>query len=161
MAQMPPPPPQYGVRSPDGRWWWDGQAWQPVPEMQVAAVGPPPGGPLGKPRSVGVSILLAIVTIGIYAFYWVYKTQDEVKQHSGIGVGGGLGLVIFFFISPVTYFLVASDVAAMYQRRGWNSPVSTLTGLWFILPLLGSLIWFVKVQGALNRYWEALGAPPP
>ncbi len=21
----------YGMRSPDGQWWWDGQQWQPVP----------------------------------------------------------------------------------------------------------------------------------
>jgi len=24
-------PPAYGLRSPDGRWWWDGGRWQPVP----------------------------------------------------------------------------------------------------------------------------------
>ena len=24
-------PPAYGLRSPDGRWWWDGRQWQPVP----------------------------------------------------------------------------------------------------------------------------------
>lgn len=49
----------------------------------------------------------------------------------------------------------------MYRARGWNPPVTTLTGLWVLLPLVGSIVWFVKVQGALNRYWTALGAPPP
>ena len=24
-------PTNYGLRTPDGRWWWDGSAWQPVP----------------------------------------------------------------------------------------------------------------------------------
>jgi len=24
-------PPGYGLRSPDGRWWWDGSQWQPAP----------------------------------------------------------------------------------------------------------------------------------
>ena len=24
-----------------------------------------------------------IVTLGIYTFYWVFKTQEEVKVHSG------------------------------------------------------------------------------
>jgi uncharacterized protein YbdZ (MbtH family) len=23
-------PPAYGLRSPDGHWWWDGQQWQPI-----------------------------------------------------------------------------------------------------------------------------------
>jgi len=177
MSQMPPL--QYGSRSPDGRWWWDGQAWQPVPEAQQAAeragqpTAPPayspapavaypaPVGPLGRPRSIGISILLAIVTLGIYTFVWTYKTQKEIKQHSGIGVGGGLGLLIYILVSPVTYFLVASDVESMYRARGWNPPLTTLTGLWVFLPLAGAIIWFVKVQGALNAYWQALGAPPP
>lgn len=177
MSQMPPL--QYGSRSPDGRWWWDGQAWQPVPEAQQAAeragqptappswtpgaavAYPPSQGPLGRPRSIGVSILLAIVTLGIYTLYWTYKTQQEIKEHSGIGVGGALGLLIFVLVSPVTYFLVASDVESMHRARGWNPPLTTLTGLWFLLPLIGSIIWFVKVQGALNAYWQSLGAPPP
>jgi hypothetical protein len=30
--------------------------------------------------------------------------------------------------------------------------------LWIILPLIGSIVWFVKTNGALNRYWESLGA---
>ena len=28
-------PPAYGLRSPDGRWWWDGSHWQPVPPANV------------------------------------------------------------------------------------------------------------------------------
>ena len=28
-------------------------------------------------------------------------------------------------------------------------------------PLIGPLIWFIQVQGALNRYWQAKGAPAP
>lgn len=24
----------YGLRSPDGRWWWDGSRWQPLPPEQ-------------------------------------------------------------------------------------------------------------------------------
>jgi hypothetical protein len=169
MSDIPALP--YGSRSPDGRWWWDGQAWQPVPEAQQAAerAGQPtaawnrpvPAGPLGHQRSVGVSILLAVVTLGIYTYVWTYRTQGEIKRHSDIGVGAGLGLLIYFLVGVATYFLVASDTEAMYQARGWNSPVRTITGLWFLLPLIGSIIWFVKVQGALNEYWKALGVPPP
>ena len=51
-------------------------------------------GPLGHPRGIGFAILIFIVTLGIYSLYWVFKTQDEVKEHSGIGVGGVLGLVV-------------------------------------------------------------------
>jgi hypothetical protein len=33
------------------------------------------------------------------------------------------------------------------------------TGLWILLPLVGWFVWIVKVQGALNRYWESHAAP--
>ncbi len=34
------------------------------------------------------------------------------------------------------------------------------TGLWLLLPIVGAFVWFFKVQGALNRYWEGKGAAP-
>ena len=40
-----------------------------------------------------------------------------------------------------------------------NQSCPGIYGLWFLLPLIGSLIWFIQVQGALNRYWESKGAP--
>lgn len=83
-------------------------------------------------------------------------------EHSGNGVGGVLGLVIYILISPVTFFLVPSEVRYMYEDLdGERSPVSGIYGLWFLLPLIGHLIWFIQVQGALNRYWQAKGAPAP
>ena len=119
-------------------------------------------GPVGETRSIGLSILWFILTLGIYGIYWVYKTQEEVKRYSGNGVGGVIGLVIYILISPITFFIVASEVRYMYEDLdGQTSPVRGLTGLWFILPLIGNIVWFVKVQGALNRYWESKGAPRP
>jgi Domain of unknown function (DUF4234) len=118
-------------------------------------------GPVGETRSIGLSILWFILTIGIYSFYWVYKTQEEVKRYSGNGVGGVLGLVIYIVISPVTFFVVPSEVRYMYEDLdGQSSPVRGIYGLWFLLPIIGHLIWFIQVQGALNRYWESKGASP-
>ena len=41
-----------------------------------------------------------------------------------------------------------------------SAPVRGITGLWVLLPIIGQFVWFIKVQGALNRYWESKGAPP-
>jgi hypothetical protein len=118
-------------------------------------------GPIGNTRSIGLSILWAILTIGIYTFVWVYKTHDEIKRYSGNGVGGVVGLVIYIVISPVTFFVIPSEVRYMYEDLdGRTSPVRGIHGLWFLLPLVGGLIWFIQVQGALNRYWESKGAVP-
>ena len=118
-------------------------------------------GPVGETRSIGLSILWYILTFGIYGIYWVYKTQEEVKRYSGNGIGGILGLVVYLVIWPVTFFVVPSEVRYMYEELdGGTSPVRGIHGLWFLLPIVGWIVWFVQVQGALNRYWESKGASP-
>ena len=117
-------------------------------------------GPLGQQRGIGFAILISIITLGIYTFYWVFKTQEEVKEHSGIGVGGVLGFVIYFLLSPVTWFLVPSEVGKMFRADGREAPFSGWTGLWILLPLIGAFVWFIKVQGALNRYWSSKASAP-
>lgn len=118
-------------------------------------------GPLGQPRGIAFAILIAIVTLGFYTLYWVFKTQDEVKEHSGIGVGGVLGLVIYIVVSPITWFLIPSEVGKMYRADGREAPFTGWTGLWMLLPIVGLFVWFIKVQGALNRYWESKAATGP
>jgi hypothetical protein len=130
----------------------------------MAVAGDGGRGPLGETRSIPLSILWAILTLGIYTFIWVYRTQDEIKRYSGNGVGGVIGLVIWIVIGIVTYFVVPSEVRYLYEDldgggKG-SSPVRGITGLWVLLPFLGPFIWFIKVQGALNRYWESKGATP-
>jgi hypothetical protein len=115
-------------------------------------------GPLGQPRGIGFGILMFIITFSIYSVYWAFKTFDELKQHTGDGVGGVLGLVIQLVVSPVNLFLAPSEIGKMYQADGQENPVSGWTGLWNLLPLIGGIVWWVKVQGALNRYWESKGA---
>jgi hypothetical protein len=118
-------------------------------------------GPVGNTRSIGLSILWAILTLGIYTLVWTYRTQEEVKRYSGNGVGGVVGLVIYILISPVTFFVVPSEVRYLYEDLdGGTSPVRGVTGLWILLPIVGVFVWFFKVQGALNRYWESKGAAP-
>lgn len=116
-------------------------------------------GPVGNTRSIGLSILWAILTLGIYTFVWTFRTHDEIKRWSSNGVGGVVGLVIYILISPVTWFVIPSEIRYMYEDLdGGESPVRGLTGLWMLLPLVGIFVWFIKVQGALNRYWESKAA---
>jgi hypothetical protein len=117
-------------------------------------------GPLGSPRGIGFGILLFIVTIGFYSWYWVFKTQEEIKQHSGEGIGGVVGLVIWILLSMVSAFVIPSEVGKMYTKDGQEPPVTGWTGLWLFpgaILIIPAIVWFVKVQGALNRYWGGKG----
>ncbi len=115
-------------------------------------------GPIGKPRSWIAVVLLSIITIGIYGLYWQYKTFQEMKDHSGNGIGGVVGLILAIFLGFVNPFIMSAEVGNLYEAAGQEKPVSGITGLWIILPLIGGFVWLAKTQNALNRYWEARGA---
>ena len=122
-------------------------------------------GPLGQPRGVAFVIVLTIVTLGIYSLYWVYKTQEETKRHTGDGLGGVLGLVVWILIAAVSAFVIPSEVGNMYRKDGKEPSISGWTGLWLFpgaILIIPAFIWYAKVQGSLNRYWESkasVGAP--
>jgi Domain of unknown function (DUF4234) len=115
-------------------------------------------GQIGKVRSTGTCMLLFIVTLGIYGWFWYFNTHEEMKRHTGEGIGGVLALVLGIFVNIVMVFLSPHEVGRLYERRGERPPVSALTGLWVLLPLAGAIVWFVKTNGALNDYWRSLGA---
>jgi Na+/proline symporter len=118
-------------------------------------------GPRGKPRGIGFGILIFIVTFGLYSLYWVYQTQEEVKRHSGDGIGGVLGLVVWLIVGAISAFVIPSEIGKMYEKDGREAPISGWTGLWLFpgaILIIPAIVWFVKVQGALNSYWESKGA---
>ena len=112
----------------------------------------------GKVREPLVVVLLMIVTLGIYALYWYYKTFDEMKQYRGAGLGGVLGLILAFFCYIIAVFVLPSEVAALYRDAGREAPLSALTGLWVLIPFIGGIIWVFKVQNRLNTFWSSVGA---
>jgi high-affinity nickel permease len=116
-------------------------------------------GAVGKIRSSVAVILLSIITFGIYSIYWQYKSFKELKDYTGQGIGGGLALLFAIILAIVNVFMLPAEVGNMYQASGRDKPVSGKTGWWVFLPLVGFIIWVVKVQGSLNRYWDAQPTP--
>ena len=115
-------------------------------------------GRIGQQRGIGFRILLFVVTFGVYGWYWVFKTQEETKEHTGEGLGGVLGLVVWILISAVSAFVIPSEIGKMYARDGRSAPIGGWSGLWLFpggILVVPAIVWFVKVQGALNRYWAA------
>ena len=88
--------------------------------------------PVGQPRGIGFCILLFVVTLGFYGWYWAYKTQEEVKQHSGEGLGGVLGLVVWILASFISAFVIPSEIGRTDAQEGQPAPVNGWTGLWLL-----------------------------
>ena len=146
---MPPPPPET------------------PPASESAPTPPPPApaggaatGPLGTQRSIGMTIFLTIVTLGVWTWVWSYQNGDELKRHANTGLGGLAYLLITVFISPVTMFLMAGEVEQLYRREGKEPPITTIWGLWFLLPIIGNIIWYVRIQRSINDYWTDHGVSP-
>lgn len=129
----------------------------------MAQPAPAPSGarPLGKPRGWVVVLLLTLVTLGIYGLVWQYKTFQEMKDYSGEGIGGAVGLILAIFVGFVNWFIMPAEVGNLYAAEGQEKPVSGITGLWNLLPLVGTFIWLAKTQNALSRFWESHGAVRP
>ena len=129
----------------------------------MAQPAPAPAGarPLGKPRGWVAVVLLSLVTLGIYFLVYQYKTFQEMKDYSGEGIGGAVGLILAIFLGIVNWFLMPAEVGNLYAAEGQEKPVSGITGLWNLLPLVGTFIWLAKTQNALSAFWEAHGAVRP
>lgn len=117
---------------------------------------------VGKVRDTGMCILLMVVTLGFYSWYWYFKTHEEMKRHTGTGIGGGIALLLAIFVGIVMPFFSSHEVGHLYERRGQKPPVTAMTGLWALLLgwffFVGAIVWFVKTNGALNDYWRSIEA---
>jgi hypothetical protein len=150
----PPPygPPPYGPPVP---------AYPPVQYVPASVRRWFPPGAVGQVRGTGLQMLLFVVTFGVWGYVYFFQTHEEMKRHTGDGVGGVLALVVALFFWMASPFLLSHEVGRLYQRRGARSPVSALTGLWFfpgIFLLVGPIVWFVLTNRALNDHWRSLGA---
>jgi Domain of unknown function (DUF4234) len=131
-------------------------------DASATPVPPPPStpapvqgwGPKGKVREPVAVIVFSIITLGIYFLVWTYKIFKENKDFSGAGIGGIIGLVIGIVIGIVNWFVIPSEIGNIYERMGREKPVRGVTGFWNLIPLIGFIIWVVKVQGAMNRLYE-------
>jgi hypothetical protein len=114
-------------------------------------------GAIGEMRKPLTVILLSLVTLGIYAVWWYYRNFEDLKQYSGEGIGGLLGLLFAIFCGIIAAFLLPGEVGNLNEREGNERRVSLLTAFWNLIPLVGWIIYIYKVQGAINGIWEPKG----
>jgi len=103
-------------------------------------------------RNVALSIILTIITCGIYGIYWFIKITDEMNYASGRDYDtGGLLAFIFTLITCGIYSLYWSY--KMGEKVDILNQKTTNTGiLYLILALLGfHIVVYALVQSELNK----------
>lgn len=154
-----PNPYEPGQQPPPG---WAGQPPAAPGYGQPAPYGALAPGSLGQVRGTGITMLLFFVTLGIYGWFYYFKVHEELKTHTGRGLGGPVALILAVVVGVANPFLLSDEVGKLYSSRGQEPPVKATTGLWVIpgfLTIVGPFIWFTKTNKALNDYWISLGVP--
>ena len=72
------------------------------------------------PRSIALSIVLSIITFGIYGLYWIYKINNEVNELAEDPIAPGGGMVIFLMIARIrsTRFWNKKDMLRQKEQAG-------------------------------------------
>ena len=79
-------PPGQVMYSPDGRWWWDGRAWQPV----MVTYAPPSNNGCGVAAIVTVAVVGVLVLIAVVVIVLLTVVGHQVNNVFS-NISSGLG----------------------------------------------------------------------
>ncbi len=129
---------------------------------------PPPAGapPVGTPGTIKdpvMTIVLMLVTCGLYGLYWLYITSKEMQQFTGkYSVQPEIEVILCLVTGGLYhlywYYKSFSMIPGMQEQVG--RPVVDNTVLWFVLmfvPLAGIYALY-SFQSELNEIYKAAGA---
>ena len=107
-------------------------------------------------RNIAVSVLLAIITLGIYGIIWFVKVANDIRTlqpNSGVKAGKDLLLSIIsfgFYYIYLMYKYPKAIVKAEMERGMKDNDFSTLS---IILTVLGlNIIPWCMIQAELNKF---------
>lgn len=108
-----------------------------------------------RERSIAVSIVLSIVTCGIYGIYWFVVLTDDARMESGDNntPSGGMAFLLTLVTCGIYGFYWAyktgKTIAAAESKNG--IPAEDNSVLYLILQLVGlGIINYALMQNSLN-----------
>jgi len=125
----------------------------------------------GTPRDPALTLVLILITCGLYYLYYIYVVSEETQEFLGErdmspGVEVLLSVITCGLYNIYWDYKVGKRVAAMCGRVGL--PITDNAVLYLILDLVGfggfgglGLINPILQQDSLNRVWNAAMTGPP
>jgi len=105
-------------------------------------------------RSVGIAILLTIVTCGFYSIYWVYKMLSSLYSLNNQQSSAGIDLLLSFVTCGLytIYLLYKMGKLESSAYAAWGMPQKDDSILYLILTIIGlGVIAYAIIQSNLNN----------
>src|SRR6202521_2458755 len=110
---------------------------------------------IGKNRNPFAVIFFSIITLGIYWLVWVYKVNNEIRQHEQM-VHVSPGVTVLAQFVPIANIISDYNLATRIQRmeiadqsNNQIAPVVTIILLFFF-----GIGYVFQVQSHLNAHWD-------
>ena len=103
-----------------------------------------------KSRNIATSVILSIITCGIYGIYWVICMAREAVSVKDPADSGVLEIVLMLFLPFLGFYLAEQKFAAGCAERGL--PHKDNSVLYLILGLVGlGIVNYCMMQSDLNK----------
>lgn len=114
--------------------------------------------PCGERREIVVTLLLTLVTCGIYALVVQYKIGEEINRHQGKNqIDAGMDLLLVFLTCGLwaIYLMVKYPRALQEIVAEEGRPTSDLVLPCLVLTIFGfHVVALLILQNELNHHWE-------
>ena len=107
-------------------------------------------------RSIPLAIVLSFVTLGVYAFYWIYALTEDAHAAAGERTTASGGMVILFSLitcgiySLYWLYKMGETIVMAKQKRGMTADTN-LPIIYLVLALFGlGIVSYALMQNALN-----------
>lgn len=107
-----------------------------------------------QPRSVGLCIVLSIVTCGIYGLYWMYCIHEDVQEVCGrpMSVSGGM-VILLTLVTCGIYGIYWSYKMGQLLDTAKGTPQAYSGIVYMVLSIFGlSIVAWALMQSELNRF---------
>lgn len=91
-------------------------------------------------KSLGIQVLLFMVTLGVYSLYWFYSTAKQLDQGTDQGLTPILGII------PVVNLICAWQISSAAEAVTDQSKV-----IMFVLFVIFAPVSWYWVQAGINR----------
>ncbi len=107
-------------------------------------------------RSIGLAILLSVITCGIYGIYWFIVLTDDTNRAANDqqGTSGGVAFLLTLVTCGIYgyYWAYKQGEKLDYAKQARNIPSSNSNILYLILQIVGlGIIGYALMQDNLNK----------